>query len=255
MKRQMKSQPLIRATIVALLAIVLGVPPIGDAHAQSRPDGGGGGRSKAKPGGEGRRGKGPPPGVPASVNPTGEFNAASFTCFEYTSASGENATNRAQGLIARVSIEGNIAGLNQARQNLTLGAEPSDRDAMAAKIAQTCTDRPTASILSIGITDKGEDALAIPVTIVPGFALDSYTCAQHARDRKGSAGDAVKADIADLWAFSFIQGFKLASNAELIIPVQNKPVLVGAVAKACAAQPSSRFLDVTAQVAEKVKIQ
>ena len=255
MKGHVNTQALIRATIVALLAVALSAPPAGEAQAQSRPDGEGGGRSKAKPGGEGRRGKGPPPGAQGSVNPTGEFNAASFMCFEYTSASGENATNRAQGLIARVSIEGNIAGLNQARQNLKLSAEAIDRDAMAAKIAQTCADRPTASILSIGMTDKGEDALAIPATIVPGLALDSYTCAQHAKDRKGSAGDAVKADIADLWVFSFIQGFKLASNTELIIPIQNKPVLVGAVAKSCAAQPSVRFLDVTAQVAEKVKIQ
>ncbi len=246
-------QYVFRAFTVALFAALLVIPPAQHAEAQSGPPGDG--PRKGKPGGGGRRGQGPPPGARGGMNPGGEFNAATFTCFEYMSASGENATNRAQGLIARISIEANIAGLNQARGTLALGAAPADKDAMTIRIAETCANRPMASMLSVGVTDEGADALKIPSVVVPGLALDTYTCGEHLEGKKAGSGDAVRADIAEMWAFAFIQGYKLAGNAELIIPAQNKPMLVGAVAKACAGRPEAGFLAMTAQVAERVKIQ
>ncbi len=242
-----------RKTLILTLAAVLAGAPVLDARAQDFPTGASpeGIRGKKPPP---RRGGGPPPGAPGAA-PGGEFNAAAFTCLEYSNAMGENSTTRLQGVIARIWIEGNMAGLGRARDRLELGTAQADRDAMTALISETCANRPTASIQSVSVMDQGKSELKIPNEVIRGFDLDRYTCGDHLAARKAGAGAAVTADLAEMWAFAFIQGYKLAARPDLIIPAQNKPVLVGAVLKACAGRPAGTLLDTTAQVAEKVKIQ
>ncbi|MCA0201783.1 MAG: hypothetical protein LCH56_13275, partial [Proteobacteria bacterium] len=162
---------------------------------------------------------------------------------------------RLQGVIARIWIEGNMAGLARAHGAFTLSADQADRDAMTMLIAQTCADRPTASIQSVSVMDRGKSELKIPNEVIRGFDLDRYTCGAHLDAKKAGAGAAVTADLAEMWAFAFIQGYKLAARPDLIIPAQNKPVLVGAILKACDTRPTETLLEMTAQVAEKVKIQ
>ncbi len=126
---------------------------------------------------------------------------------------------------------------------------------MTGLIANTCATRPTASIQSVSVMDLGQGELKVPNEVIKGLSLDHYTCATHLAAKKAGAGAAVTADLAEMWAFAFIQGYKLAARPDLIIPAQNKPVLTGAVLKACAAKPDQSLLEVTAQVADKVKLQ
>ena len=222
---------------------------------------GGGGMGGGMPPGGGP-GRGPPPGGGPPGGPHGrpkpqadEFNPSTFTCLEYTSGTGANATNRLRSIIAKVWMQGNLTGLHRGRGDLSLSDSEDDRTALSQHLDDSCRTFPSASILTIGIMDLAKLPLVMPDEIFAGIKLSDYTCAAHLAAKSGGAGDAIKSDIAEMWAFAFIQGYKLATNPDIVIPIGAKPLLVGAVVKACSANKGSAFLDLTAQVAEKVKLQ
>lgn len=258
--RKLKCENLARIAFAALAFLMLALPweAFAQAGGGGMGEGGMGGGGKRPPKGGPVRGspRGPPPGAERGMPqpPGGEFDPSRFTCFEYTSGTGENATNRLRSMVARVWMEGNLAGLHRARGDLSLSDDAADRDALSEHLKSTCQTYPTASVLTIGVLDLGKATFKLPNEIIAGLKLNDYTCGAHLAAKSGSAGDAVKSDIADMWAFAFIQGYKLVKTPDLIIPVHNKPLLVGAVAKACAANKSAGFLDLTVQVAEKVKL-
>ena len=229
-----------------------------EAFSQMGGGGTGGGGMRPPKGGPGR---GPPGGPPPGAQrgrpqaKGDEFNPGTFSCLEYISGTGENATNRLRSVIAKVWIQGNLTGLHRGNGDLALSSDMVDRDALTERLDRSCRAFPTASILTISVMDLAKAPLKMPDEIFAGIRMSEYTCETHLAAKSSGAGDAIKSDIAEMWAFAFIQGYKLAKNPDVVIPMEAKPLLVGAMAKACAANRKIGFLDLTAQVAEKVKLQ
>jgi len=87
------------------------------------------------------------------------------------------------------------------------------------------------------------------------FTPEGYTCGQHVDAKGGSAGDANKADLADLWAFAFIQGYKNLASPDMEIPMDSKPALIGAIDQNCAKNRDFGYMDLAAAVANAVKLE
>ena len=88
-------------------------------------------------------------------------------------------------------------------------------------------------------------------TPLAAFTPATYTCGQYA-DAKADAP--VPADFASLWAFAFIQGYKNVGQPEMVITPDNRAALTAVIAKSCAANRDLSFLDLTAELAGKVKL-
>ncbi len=242
----------VRMVITAVMALALAAPAaVAQMGGGMGPPPGGSKGGMRPPGGGGRGG---PPGK--AGRPKGdEFNPATFSCLDYTNGAGENATNRLRSVIARVWMQGNLTGLHRANGDLTFSDAAADSAALADSLDSACRAFPAASILAIGVANLAKAPLKMPDEIFGGIKISDYTCKAHLAAKAGGSGDAIRSDIAEMWAFAFIQGYKLAHNAEVAVPMDAKPQVVGAVLRACAANDSGRFMDLTAQVADKLKIQ
>jgi hypothetical protein len=185
----------------------------------------------------------------------GEFDGSSFTCLNYTNGLGENASTKPQSIMARVWIEGYLAGYFKAQNKLEISSEKADSDKLVNLLLQKCREYPSSSILAVSQQAIAKENVKIPGTADGGFAPATYTCAQHTEAKKGTASSESKADIADLWAFAFIQGFKNVAQSDMVIPMENKSVLTGAVTRNCEKNGEMKFMDLTAMVADKVKLQ
>ena len=86
------------------------------------------------------------------------------------------------------------------------------------------------------------------------FVPGAYTCGNYVDAKTGPANAAAKADLAELWGFAFIQGFKSVAQPDLEIPMTVKPQLLSAVQRSCANNKATLFMDLAALVAEKVKL-
>ena len=80
------------------------------------------------------------------------------------------------------------------------------------------------------------------------------TCGDFVDAKGGAANAAAKADLAELWGFGFIQGYKNVAQADMEIPIAVKPQLLGAVQRSCGNNRATLFMDLTALVADKVKL-
>lgn len=183
-----------------------------------------------------------------------DFDGTNFTCLQYTSAMAENSSTKAQGTLAKMWVMGYMAGFYKASNKLEVVADAKAGDAIASTLASKCKEYPSQTIWLIA-----RDLLANEPRKVPNMASDSldintYTCANHTAAKAGSAAEMMRSDLADLWAFAFIQGFKNVTDKDMVINMENKPVLTGAVTRNCAKMADKTFLDLTAMVAQAVKL-
>jgi hypothetical protein len=185
----------------------------------------------------------------------GEFDGASFTCLNYTNGLGENATNKSQSILAHLWMQGYIAGFYKAKGTLELSDDKADQQILESLMLQRCRDYPGATILTVVQQAIAVAPHKVPARTIVDFNLNTYTCGQQLDAHSGSAGDASKADLADMWSFAFIQGYKNATAPDMVIGLENKPALVGAIAKYCAANRDVPLQNAAALVAEKVKMQ
>ena len=185
----------------------------------------------------------------------GEFDGASYTCLNYTNGLGENASGKPQSMLARVWMEGYLGGFLKAQNKFAVSDQKADEDKLVNLMLQKCREFPASTILAVSEQAISKEAPKLPATALADFAPATYTCAQHTEAKKGGASDANRADIAELWAIAFIQGYKNVAQADMVIPMENKPVLTGAIATNCAKNPEMKYMDLTALVAEKVKLQ
>jgi hypothetical protein len=192
---------------------------------------------------------------PATPQGNGEFDGSTFTCLNYTNGLGENASNKTQSMLARVWIEGYLAGYFKAQNKLELSNEKADGDKVVNLMLQKCREYPSSSILAVSQQAIAKESIKIPGTALADFSPANYTCADHTEAKKGGASGANRADIADLWAIAFIQGYKNVAQSDMVIPMENKSVLTGAIARNCEKNATMKFLDLTALVADKVKLQ
>jgi hypothetical protein len=182
-----------------------------------------------------------------------EFDGTNFTCLQYTSSMADNSSTKAQGGLAKTWVMGYLAGFYKAADKLQVVEEAKAADAIAGALAAKCKEAPQGTIWAVAGFLAG-DTRKIPKMASDSLDLNTYTCAAHTDAKAGSAAEMMKADLADLWAFAFIQGYKNFTDKEMVINMENKPVLTGAVSRNCSKMRDKTFIDLTGMVAQAVKL-
>ena len=182
-----------------------------------------------------------------------EFDGTGFTCLQYTSSQAENSSTKAQSGLARMWVMGYLAGYYKAKGNLQIVDDAKAGEDIAKMLASKCKEAPQVSIWAVSGFLAG-DARKVPTTASESLNLNTYTCGAHVDAKAGSSAEMMKSDLADLWSFAFIQGYKNFTNKDMVITIDNKPVLTGAVTKNCGKNRDKTFLDLTAMVAQAVKL-
>ena len=110
----------------------------------------------------------------------------------------------------------------------------------------------------VAVVDRGNQQAFGVVGIARRDAHQAGLVHEHAFGRLAvvvtAANAAAKADLAELWGFGFIQGYKNVAQADMEIPIAVKPQLLGAVQRSCGNNRATLFMDLTALVADKVKL-
>lgn len=195
------------------------------------------------------------PGQAAQAQAQSEFDGANFTCLEYTNGLGATASGKVQSQLGRLWMLGYLSGYYNAKGTLEMTEDESEGEKIVNLMLQTCREFPQNSLLSVSMQALAADPHKIPSAPTMEFTPVGYTCGQHVDAKSGSAGDANKADLADLWAFAFIQGHKNVGSPDMEIPIENKPALTGAIQQNCANNRDMAFMDLTALVAKAVKLE
>jgi hypothetical protein len=182
-----------------------------------------------------------------------EFDGTNFTCLQYTSSMADNSSTKAQGGLAKMWVMGYLAGYYKAAGTLEVVDDAKAGDNIASALASKCKEAPQGTIWAVAGFLAG-DKRKVSKMASESMDLNAYTCAAHTAAKGGSAADNMKADLADLWAFAFIQGYKNFTDKEMVINMENKPVLTGAVTRNCAKMADKTFLDLTGMVAQAVKL-
>lgn len=186
-----------------------------------------------------------------------EFTGSKFSCLEYTNGLGENASGKLQSVIAKIWIQGYLAGYYKAANKLELVDDPAAAETLDNNLLQTCRTWASSDIMGVSLAVLAKTDRPMPAKVGADFSPVGYTCAQHVKARGGAAADANRADVAELWGFAFIQGYKNVNQPELEVPVTAKAQLMGVVNKRCAVPASAQtpYMDMIALVSEAVKLQ
>lgn len=174
------------------------------------------------------------------------FSGSEYRC----RALGNPGGSPVQNALAGYWTHGYLAGADKAQNKLAFAAQAND--SVETALRDVCSTYPDAFLLAVANRELAKTTRELsPTTSV--FSPVSYTCGDYVAARNGT--NTIDSDFADLWAFAFIQGFKGVGQPDLEIPFAARGQLLGALAGACARTPTTSLLDLTAQVAEKVKLQ
>ncbi|MBY0511353.1 MAG: hypothetical protein K2P94_14525 [Rhodospirillaceae bacterium] len=184
-----------------------------------------------------------------------EFTGGSFSCLEFTNGMGQNASGRVQSVLARQWILGYLAGYYRTQGKIEYTEDAGDIDKLDTLMVQKCKEFPQATIFAMSAQMLANEPRKLPKNVTADFSPAAYTCGQHVDARNGAAGDANRADLAENWAFAFIQGAKNVATPNMEIRAENKPQLIGVMNKACGNARDTLYGDLAALVAEKVKLQ
>ncbi len=185
----------------------------------------------------------------------GEFDGSTFTCLDYTNGLGEGSSGYLQSLLGQLWIRGFMAGYYKANGDVELSNDPAVAARVFNLMLQECRTFPRNSILAASSKVLTTGPSQVPSLPTMEFTPDGYTCGQHVDARGGSAADANKADLADLWAFAFIQGYKTHGNPDMRIEITNKAALIGALDQNCASNRDFSYMDLAAAVANAVSLE
>jgi hypothetical protein len=193
--------------------------------------------------------------VAGSAPPSPGFVGGSFTCLQFNNGLGDNALGRMQSAIARIWVHGYLVGYYKKQDKLEVTEDPNEGALIENVLVQTCAENPQASILSVALRAVASEARKVPKTVGVDFNPSEYTCGQHVNSKNGAAAAANRADLAELWAFGFVQGYKNVNQPDVEIRPEYKTPVLNAVNKACGSSKDKLFMDMTAAVADKVKIE
>jgi hypothetical protein len=183
------------------------------------------------------------------------FSGGTFTCLQFTNGLGDNSSSKMQSNLARLWILGYLAGYYKAQGKLEMTDDAGEMRKIDELMVSRCREFPQATILGMAAQALANEPHKLPKTVMGDFSPDTYTCGQHVTARGGVAADATKADLAEMWGFAFIQGFKNVGSPNMEIRSENMPSLMGVANKACGNAKETKYLELMALVAEKVKIQ
>jgi hypothetical protein len=190
----------------------------------------------------------------AAAPASAEFTPSKVTCLEYTNGLGENSSGRMQSEISRIWTLGYVSGFYKASNTLEMTDDAAESAKLGDLMLQRCRDSPQASILVVAMKALAAEPHKVPKTVTGEFSPATFTCGQYVDAKAGASNSAAQADLAELWGFGFIQGYKNVAQADMEIPATVKPQLLGAVARSCGNNRNTLFMDLAALVAEKVKL-
>ena len=171
---------------------------------------------------------------------TADFNPGDIRC----TALADRPGSETQATLARFWAHGYIAGFARVGNHLTF-ADTGD-----SGIAESCTGRAEAFLRPAAL-HAAETPHDLPAANGV-FDARAYTCKDFVTARKNS--NKREAELAGLWAFAFIQGYKNVAQPNLEMPFEARPQLIEPTARACEKSPDVLLVDMTAAVAAKVKL-
>ena len=171
---------------------------------------------------------------------TADFNPGDFRC----TALADRPGSETQAALARFWAHGYIAGFARVGNRLTFSNDG------ASGIKESCADRVEAFLRPAAL-HAAETPHDLPAAN-GAFDARTYACKDFVAARKNSNKN--EAELAGLWSFAFIQGYKNAAQPKLEMPFEARPQLIEPLAKACEKSPDVSLLEMTAAVAAKVKL-
>ena len=183
--------------------------------------------------------------APEAAAAVRDFSGGEFRCTALLGGAGV----QAQAALAPYWVHGFLAGHDKAQGKLTYASGPDD--ALDAALLVACETNPQAFLIGAASQELVKAVIALPATPGP-ISPATYACKDYVAGRNGA--DKAQADFAEAWAFAFIQGFKTVGQPGLEIPFDAKAQLLGIVAANCTKNPDVLFADLTALVAEKLKL-
>lgn len=180
-------------------------------------------------------------GTAAPIDPAEtarDFAAVEFRCSALADGSG----SAGQSDMARLWAHGFLAGFYKAQGGLMFAEGSTAAD---DALREACKIAPQKFLLETAMDTLIKEKRALPAQ-TRQLAPATYTCKDYQTSQ---------ADFANLWALAFIQGFKNASQPGMEIPFDAGPRILAPFSKFCAKNPDTKFADLAALVAEKVKLQ
>lgn len=194
-------------------------------------------------------------GLGAAQAQTGDFNPANMRCLDFVNGQGASATSKSRADVARLWIMGYLTGNYTGREKLELVDDTDAEQKAIRAILSKCRENPEVTLLTVSEFVASDRRRDIPNTLSNEFNPNTYMCGDYADGLQGSASDVLKADLADVWAFAFVQGFVNTEDPDLMIPVENKSAITGAIANNCAKNREMSYFSLTAAVAPMVSPQ
>lgn len=185
-------------------------------------------------------------------NDNPEFDASKFNCLSYTNGLAPNSTTRPFTIMARIWLFGFLDGYYKTTEKLERSDDPADIQKLDEAIINGCKNNPGASVHAFAAQALTAETFKLPTTI-SGELTIAYTCGQHLEAKEATA---MKADLAELWAFGLVEGAKSVANPDLRIPIESKATIMDAVNRSCsnASNKDKAYRDLVAAVADKVKM-
>ena len=184
-----------------------------------------------------------------------DFSGGTFTCLDYTNGLGENSAGRMSSNLARLWMYGFLTGYYKAKGTLEMSTDDAaDAQALDAVIIQACKVYPTNSIFVVLSKGIAADPRKMPNAVARDFTPTSYTCGQHLDGKNGAAAAANKADLAEFWAFGFVQGYKNVSVPDFEIGAEFRVPITNSLLKGCASERDELLMGLAGRVADRVKI-
>jgi hypothetical protein len=182
---------------------------------------------------------------------SGDFDVANMRCLDFVNGQGDNASNKSKAEIAEIWIFGYLTGNYNGRDKLKLVDNPKAEKKIISSIVSKCRENPEVTLLTVAEFTAGKSR-SVPATISADFNPKTYLCGDYVDGLSGSAADVMKGDLASIWAFAFVQGHVNSVDDEILIPIENKPAIIGSIKKNCKKNPNYSYFDLTAAVAPMV---
>ena len=180
--------------------------------------------------------------MPEAAATARNFSGAEFKC----SAIAYGPT--VQTALARVWTHGYMAGYYKAKNKLAF-VDSADTG-MDSALRDVCKTYPKADLLMVSGQELVRSTRDMPGT-TDAFSPATYTCKDYTAAR---GANTASAEITDMWAMAFIQGYKNVGQPDMEIPFDARTQILGALASACAKNPNTGFAELTGLLANKMKL-
>ena len=185
----------------------------------------------------------------------GEVAFTEMRCLDFVNGQGDNSINKAKAELAKLWIVGYFSGFYQGKDSVKWDDSSKTEGKLISAVLSKCRENPEATLGAVSEFVASSRKRSIPTLLSNEFRPRDYSCGAHVNALSGPAGDQLKAEMADLWAFAFIQGFQNTIDPDLIIPIENKAAITGAINGNCQKNQQYTYFDLVSAVAKMVKPQ